>query len=376
MKYIWQLKNWHDFKYDIAAVLKPLGELRLMQGKLLGRVAELNIGLDVDAQASILVEETIRTAQIEGQQFNREAVRSSVALKLGLPAGVGVPDGHIDGLVDVLLDAVRFYDKPLTQARLNGWHASLFPTGYSGLRKIRVGRMRGNEPMQIVSGPLGKEKIHYEALPRERLDEEMRFFFKWWQTSADQMDGILRAAQAHLHFLTIQPYEDGNGRLARAMTDMALSQDEKIKVRYYSVSSEIVRRRNEYYQVLEDVQNCRVDVTAWYLWFIQCIHSSIEQSWDIIANILLRHDFWNKHAQTLITDRQKKVINRILEAGPGNFEGGLTTRKYVNIAGVSRATAFREIADLTAKNILQRLPGSGRNARYDLAWPSVRKIGA
>jgi len=190
------------------------------------------------------------------------------------------------------------------------------------------------------------------------------------------MDGILRAAQAHLHFLTIHPYEDGNGRLARAMTDMALSQDEKIKVRYYSVSSEIVRRRNEYYQVLEDVQNCRVDVTAWYLWFIQCIHSSIEQSWDIIANILLRHDFWNKHAQTLITDRQKKVINRILEAGPGNFEGGLTTRKYVNIAGVSRATAFREIADLTAKNILQRLPGSGRNARYDLAWPSVRKIGA
>ena len=376
MKYIWQLKNWHDFKYDVAAVLKPLGELRLIQGKLLGRVAELNIGLDVDAQASILVEETIRTAQIEGQTFNREAVRSSVAIKLGFPAGVGAPDRHIDGLVDVLLDAVRFYDKPLTQARLNGWQASLFPTGYSGLRKIRVGRMRGNEPMQIVSGPLGKEKIHYEALPRERLDEEMRFFLKWWQTSADQMDGVLRAAQAHLHFLTIHPYEDGNGRLARAMTDMALSQDEKIKVRYYSVSSEIVRRRNTYYQVLEDVQNCRVDLTAWYLWFIQCIHSSIEQSWDMIANILLRHDFWNKHAQTLITDRQKKVINRILEAGPDNFEGGLTTRKYVNIAGVSRATAFREITDLTAKNILRRLPGSGRNARYDLIWPSVRKIGA
>ncbi len=370
MKYIWQLKNWHEFRYDAAAVLKPLGELRVMQGKLLGRVAELDIGLSVDAQASILVEETVRTAEIEGQQLSREAVRSSVAVKLGLPKGVGTPDRHADGLVDVLLDAVRFHDKPLTQARLNGWHASLFPTGYTGMRKIRVGKLRGEEPMQIVSGPLGKEKVHFEALPRKLLDQEMCYFLKWWQTSADHMDGILRAAQAHLHFLTIHPYEDGNGRLARALTDMALTQDEKIKVRYYSVSSEIVRRRNDYYQILENVQKCRVDVTAWYLWFIQCIQSSIEQSREMITGVLLRHDFWNKNAQTLLTDRQKKIINRILEAGPGNFEGGLTTRKYVNIAGVSRATAFREISDLVDKNILQRLSGSGRNVHYDLIWPN------
>lgn len=305
MKYIWQLKNWHNFKYDTTAVLKPLSNLRVMQGKLLGRVAGLDIGLGVDAQASILVEETVRTAEIEGQQLDRASVRSSVAVKLGLPKGVGTMDRYANGLVDVLLDAVRFHDKPLTQIRLNGWQASLFPTGYSGLRKIRVGRLRGNEPMQIVSGPIGKEKIHFEAMPRELLDEEMRFFLNWWQMSADRMDGILRAAQAHLHFLTIHPYEDGNGRLARAM----------------------------------------------------------------ISEVLLRHDFWNKHAQTLITDRQKKVINRILEAGPGNFEGGLTTRKYVHIAGVSRATAFREITDLVDKNILQRLPGSGRNVHYDLIWP-------
>ncbi|MRS02408.1 Fic family protein [bacterium] len=371
MKYIWQIKNWHDFKYDAGAVLKPLGELRIMQGKLLGRVAELGIGLSVDAQASILVEETVRTAEIEGQQLSRAAVRSSVAVKLGLPRGVGKPDRNADGLVDILLDAVRSYDQRLTQDRLNGWHAALFPTGYAGMRKIRVGKLRGNEPMQIVSGPMGKEKVHYEALPQERLDREMRCFLKWWQTSADHMDGILRAAQAHLHFLTIHPYEDGNGRLARAMTDMALAQDEKIKVRYYSVSSEIVRRRNDYYQMLENIQNCRDDVTAWYLWFIQCIQSSIEQSREMITGVLLRHDFWNKHAQTLITDRQKKVINRILEAGPGNFEGGLTTRKYVNIAGVSRATAFREITDLVDKNILQRLSGSGRNVHYDLIWPRL-----
>jgi Fic family protein len=369
MKYIWERKNWFAFKYDGAALLKPLSGLRVMQGKLLGRVAVLDIGLETEAQVSVLVEEALRTAEIEGQQLSRESVRSSVAVKLGLPGGIGAPDRNVNGLVDVLLDAVRFYDKPLTQTRLNGWQASLFPTSYSGLRKIRVGKLRGNEPMQIVSGPMSKEKVHFEALPRERLDEEMRLFLKWWPSSAVRMDGILRAAEAHLRFLTIHPYEDGNGRLARALTDMALAQDEKMKVRFYSVSSEIVRRREAYYQILEDVQKCRVDVTAWYLWFIQCISSSIEQSQGMIAGVLMRYDFWNRHAQTLINERQKKVINRILEAGPGKFTGGLTTRKYVSIAGVSRATAFREIADLLAKNVLCRLSGSGRNVHYDLIWP-------
>ena len=369
MKYIWERKNWFAFKYDGAALLKPLSGLRVMQGKLLGRVAVLDIGLETEAQVSVLVEEALRTAEIEGQQLSRESVRSSVAVKLGLPGGIGAPDRNVNGLVDVLLDAVRFYDKPLTQTRLNGWQASLFPTSSSGLRKIRVGKLRGDEPMQIVSGPMSKEKVHFEALPRERLDEEMRLFLKWWPSSAVRMDGILRAAEAHLRFLTIHPYEDGNGRLARALTDMALAQDEKMKVRFYSVSSEIVRRREAYYQILEDVQKCRVDVTAWYLWFIQCISSSIEQSQGMIAGVLMRYDFWNRHAQTLINERQKKVINRILEAGPGKFTGGLTTRKYVSIAGVSRATAFREIADLLAKNVLCRLSGSGRNVHYDLIWP-------
>ena len=223
--------------------------------------------------------------------------------------------------------------------------------------------------MQIVSGPIGKEKVHFEALPKDRLDKEMRFFLKWWNSSQGSMDGILRAAAAHLRFLTIHPYEDGNGRLARALTDMALAQDEKIKIRFYSVSYEIIRNRNEYYKILEDVQRCRVDVTQWYLWFIQCMSASIEHSQTIIADVLMRLDFWNKHAQTLINDRQKKVISRILEAGEGNFAGGLTTRKYVSIAGVSRATAFREITDLLDKQILRQMPGKGRSAHYDLLWP-------
>lgn len=369
MKYIWERKNWFDFKYDNAVLLKPLSELRVLQGKLLGRVASLDIKLETEAQGAILVEETVRTAEIEGQKLNREAVRSSVAMRLGLPKGVGAQDRNIDGLVDVLLDAVRFHDKPLTPERLNGWHAALFPAGYSGLRRIRTGKPRGDEPMQIVSGPIGKEKVHFEALPKDRLDEEMRFFLKWWDSSQASMDGILRAAAAHLRFLTIHPYEDGNGRLARALTDMALAQDEKLKVRFYSVSSEIMRSRDEYYKILEDVQRCRLDATEWFLWFIKCVAASIEDSRDVVAGVFMRTDFWNQHAQEQLNERQKKIINRILEAGPGNFTGGLTTRKYVSIAKTSRATAFREISDMLDKKILRQLPGKGRSVHYDLVWP-------
>ena len=373
MKYIWERRNWFDFKYDDAVLLKPLSHLRVLQGKLLGRIASLDIKLETEAQGAILVEEAVRTAEIEGQKLNRDAVRSSVAVRLGLPRGIGTHDRNVDGLVDVLLDAVCFHDKPLTLERLNGWHAALFPSGYSGLKKIIAGEPRGNAPMQIVSGPIGKERVHFEALPGEHLDEEMRLFVKWWDLSPGRMDGILRAAAAHLRFVTIHPYEDGNGRLARALTDMALAQDEKLKVRFYSVSSEIMRSRDEYYKILEDVQRCRLDATKWFIWFIKCVTASIEHSRDIIANVFIRFDFWNQHTQTQLNERQKKVLNRILDAGPGNFAGGLTTRKYVSIARVSRATAFREIADMLDKNVLRQLPGKGRSVHYDLVWPRMDK---
>jgi len=373
VKYIWERKNWHDFKYDNAVLLKPLTELRVLQGKLLGRIASLDIKLETEAQGAVLVEEAIRTAEIEGQKLSREAVRSSVAVRLGLPHGVGAHERHIDGLVDVLLDAVRFHDKPLTLERLNGWHAALFPTGYSGLRKIEAGKLRGKEPMQVVSGPIGKERVHFEALPKGRLDEEMRLFLKWWSSSLGAMDGILRAAAAHLRFLTIHPYEDGNGRLARALTDMALAQDEKLKVRFYSVSSEIMRSRDGYYEILEDVQRCRLDATEWFLWFIKCVTSSIQDSRDIISGVFMRADFWNQHAQTGLNERQKKVINRILEAGHGNFTGGLTTRKYVSMTKTSRATAFREISDMIDKKILRKASSKGRSVHYDLIWPQIDK---
>ena len=227
MKYIWERKNWFNFEYDEAVLLEPLSRLRVLQGKLLGRAASLDIKLETEAQAAVLTEEAVRTAEIEGQKLNRDAVRSSVAIRLGLPKGIGPQDRNVNGLVDVLLDAVHSYDKPLTLGRLNSWQASLFPSGYSGLRKIKAGKLRGNEPMQIVSGAIGRERVHFEALPKERLNEEMRLFLKWWNSSLGHMDGILRAAAAHLRFVTIHPYEDGNGRLARALTDMALTQDEK-----------------------------------------------------------------------------------------------------------------------------------------------------
>lgn len=366
MKYIWEHKNWQELKYDGAVLLKPLSELRVLQWKLLGRVASLDIKLETEAQGAVLVEETVRTAEIEGQKFSAEAVRSSVAVRLGLPAGIGVQDRNVDGLVDVLLDAVRGHEKSLTVKRLNSWQAALFPSGHSGIRKIRTGKFRGMEPMRVVSGPIGKEKIHFEALPRERLEAEMHLFLEWWKTSEGSMDGILRAASAHLKFLTIHPYEDGNGRLARALTDMALSQDEKLRVRFYSISSEIMRRRKDYYKVLEDVQCGRIETTVWFLWFIQCLKDSIERAQDTIAGVLQKMDFWNRHAQTVLNPRQKKVIGRMLESGPGGFTGGLTTRKYVGLTKTSRATAFREISELLDKKILYPLPGKGRNVHYEL----------
>lgn len=369
MKYIWGHKDWFNFQYDDKALLRPLSALRVLQGKLLGRIASLDIKLETEAQGIILAEEAVRTAEIEGQKLNREIVRSSVAVRLGLPNGIGPHDRNVEGIIDILLDAVRQHDKPLTIERLNSWHAALFPNGYSGLKKIRAGKLRGDEPMQIVSGPIGKEKVHFEALPNDRLEEEMRLFLKWWNSSRGSMDGVLRAAAAHLRFLTIHPYEDGNGRLARALTDMGLAQDEKLNVRFYSVSSEIMRSRSEYYKVLENVQRCRMDVTEWFLWFIKCVTGAIEDSSRIIAGVFNRVDFWKQHAGDELNERQKKIIDRILEAGPGNFTGGLTTRKYVSIAKTSRATAFREISDMLNKKILRQLAGKGRSVHYDLIWP-------
>lgn len=373
-KYIWQLDSWPKLTWDSNALLPVLGKARLLQGNLLGRVKRFGFQLGEEAQADILTEEAIKTAAIEGECLNPQMVRSSVARHLGLrEAGLIPASRSIDGLVEVILDATQKHEKTLFADRLKGWHAALFPTSYSSFHKIRVGQWRGKEPMQVVSGPVGKEKVHFEAPAGEAIDIEMKQFLRWWEESRKNIDGILRAGLAHFYFVIIHPFEDGNGRIARALTDLALAQDEKLKVRYYSLSSQIMEERKGYYDILEKASMGNdTDVTKWLIWFLECFERAIQRSDKIIARVLAKADFWQEHAQDLLNERQRKVINCILEAGRGNFAGGLTTRKYVSIAKVSRATAFREIADMLDKKVLRQLPGKGRNVHYDLIWP--RKI--
>lgn len=364
--YIWQLDNWPALTWDTNKLLTPLGECRLLQGKLLSKVGGLGIQLDSQAQAEILVEETIKTSAIEGEQLDVRSVRSSVARRLGLPSA-GLPvDRRIDDLVSVLLDATQNFDKPLTQERLWGWQAALFPSGYSGMHRIEVGGWRvSSEPMRVVSGPIGREKIHFEAPPAELLDDEMKRFIAWFDESLGSIEGIIRAALVHLRFVTIHPFDDGNGRLARALTDMAMAQDDRQRVRYYSLSTQIMAQREGYYDILEKTQKGSGDVTGWLVWFLGCFARAIERSEDIMNGVFSRSEFWKLHAQDQLTERQKKVINRLLDEGAEGFKGGLTTKKYASMTHASRATAFRELDQLMEFGILERI-GQGRAVRYEL----------
>ncbi|MBT0653450.1 Fic family protein [Geomobilimonas luticola] len=364
--YIWQLDNWPQLTWDTDRLLAPLGECRLLQGKLLGRIGELGMQLDAQAQAEILVEETIKTSAIEGEQLDVRSVRSSVARRLGLPSA-GLPvDRRIDDLVSVLLDATQHFDRPLTQERLWGWQAALFPSGYSGMHKIKVGGWRdSDEPMRVVSGPIGREKIHFEAPPAGRLDAEMGRFLSWWDDSLGKVEGLVRAALVHVWFVTIHPFDDGNGRIARALTDMALAQDDRQRVRYYSLSTQIMAEREGYYEILEKTQNGSGDVTDWLVWFLGCFARAIGKSEDIMNGVFSKSEFWRHHAQDQLTERQKKVINRLLDAGAEGFEGGMTTQKYASMTHCSRATAFRELDQLLELGIVKRV-GQGRAARYEI----------
>lgn len=370
MDYIWQLKNWPKMTWQGDSLLLPLGHARQAQGDLLGRVKHLGFKLTEEAHANVLTEEAIKTSAIEGEQLNRQAVRSSVARHLGLPgAGLGPSTRSVDGLVEVLLNATQNYQEPLTAERLQGWHAALFPSGHSGFHKIKVGQWRGKEPMRVVSGPVGREKIYFEAPPGEQVAEEMQEFLYWWESGSQKLDGLLRAGLAHFYFVTVHPFEDGNGRIARALTDMALAQDEKLGTRYYSVSSQIMEEREEYYRILEESsKNGGLDITDWLAWFLGCYQRAIEQSDKIVGGVLTKAGFWQRHGQTQLNERQRKVINRLLDAGKGNFQGGLTTRKYVAMAKVSRATAFREISELVEKGTLVQNLAKGRSVSYDLNW--------
>jgi Fic family protein len=370
LKWIWQKANWPTFTWQAEEILPLLSRARLQQGKLLAKVLNMGPDLRNEASADLLTEEAVKTAEIEGELLNRESVRSSVARHLGLPTfGLPHPSRSVDGLVSVLIDATNNYDNPLTADRLQSWQAALFPTGFSGLLRIRVGDWRaGEEPMQVVSGAMGHETVHYEAVPGPSVKQEMDHFLIWWTSTLGKEEGLLRGGLAHFYFVTIHPFEDGNGRIARALTDMALAQDEKLSTRYYSFSSQIMKERNRYYEVLEQCQQGEGDVTAWLVWFLGCYTRAVDRTTTLISHVLAKAAFWQYFAQVSINERQRKAINLLLDSGKGNFLGVLTTRKYVSINKISRASAFREISDLIEKKMLIQNPSKGRNISYDLNW--------
>ena len=368
--FVWQHPGWPGFTWDTAVLARPLGDVRKRQGILLGRVGELDLDLGRQARVEILVEESLRTSEIEGEKLTADGVRSSVARRLGLPtAGLPLPGPREDGLVQMLLDATERHGEELNPRRLKGWHGALFPTGYSGLRQVRAGEWRDVDPMQVVSGPIGRERVHYEAPPSRQVEAEMSRFFDWWRSPPEDLDGLLRAGVGHFWFVTIHPFEDGNGRIARALTDMALAQDEVQPVRYYSLSAQIMSERDDYYDCLASSQRGKGDLTSWLQWFVGCVGRAVERSEGILERVLSTDRFWRRHARTSLNERQQKAVQRLLDAGPHGFEGGLTTRKYVGLTRASRATAYREITDLVSKGILRPSGRGGRSASYELVFP-------
>lgn len=370
-RWIWQHLSWPHFTWDEATVFSALARTRLAQGRALGALGVLDNQLELEAEFSVLVEDSLKTSAVEGERLNPGAVRSSVARQLGIPWSAPTPAPRaVEGLVELLVDATRHHNKPLTLKRLLGWQAALFPTGYSGLIKIRVGKLRGPAPMRVVSGAVGRETLHFEAPPRDRLSAELHAFLRWF-AEKNSTDGLVRAGLAHLWFVTIHPFEDGNGRIARAIGDMALAQDEQRTSRAFSVSAQIAKARDAYYNTLEHTQRGDLDVTEWLVWFLTQVETAARTSQTIVAHTLAKARFWLRYQQQSMNDRQRKVLNRLLDSGPSQFEGGMTTRKYRHLTKTSRATAYRELSDLVEKGCLAPLKGAGRSSAYDLPWESL-----
>lgn len=370
--WIWEQTDWPAFRWRETEVSPVLARARLAQGRILGAAGLLDPALTLEADVSILVEDGVQTSAIEGERLDLDAVRSSVARHLGLPtAGLPAPSRAIDGLIDVLLDATRRFDAPLTLERLLGWQAALFPTGYSGLRTIRSGQLRGAEPMEVVSGGIGGERVHFLAPPRERLEEELARFLDWFEESQVGLDGLVRAGIAHLWFITLHPFEDGNGRLARAVTDMAIARDERRPMRLFSLSAQIQQHRSAYYKILELTQRGGLDITPWLVWFLAQVEDATTQAQTIVARTLGKARFWLRFQAVEINERQRKVLNRLLDAGPGGFAGGINNRKYMGLTRTSRATAWRELTDLAAKGCLVPTGQGGRSSAYEIPWAEL-----
>jgi Fic family protein len=365
--YIHERKDWPEFQWDQTKLAPLLAEVRYLQGRLLGRLETLGLQLREEATLQTLTQDVVKTSEIEGEKLDAAQVRSSLARRMGMDIGALPPiDRNVEGIVEIMLDATRNYAKPLTQERLFDWHAALFPTGRSGMRRITVGGWRTGETgaMQVVSGPIGREKNHYEAPGHELLKREMARFTKWCDTVSD-IDPVIKSALAHFWFVTIHPFEDGNGRIARAIADMMLSRSEKSAQRFYSMSSQIQRERNAYYDVLESCQKGTLNITPWVEWFLNCLKHALGSSEQILESVLAKAHFWKAQAGESFNERQRKVINRMVDG----FEGKLTSSKWAKLAKCSQDTALRDISDLVARNILAKDEAGGRSTSYTLVLP-------
>src|SRR2546428_2604300 len=367
-RYIHELKSWPTFHWDQHRVANVLAAIRHEQGRLIGRMEGLGFPLQQEAVLQTLTEDVVKSSEIEGERLDQSQVRSSIARRLGMDVGgVDVVDRQVEGVVEMMLDATRNYDQPLTAERLFGWHASLFPTGRSGMRKLRVGAWRDDTtgPMQVVSGPVGRQRVHFEAPAAERLNREMRVFLRWFNegTGPAVADDVLKAGLAHLWFVTIHPFDDGNGRIARAIADLGLARSEHSTQRFYSMSAQIRRERNDYCAILERAQKGTMDVTAWMEWFLGCLGRAIDGAETTLAPVLRKARFWQEHRDVPINDRQRVMLNRLLDG----FEGKLTTSKSAMITKCSSDTALRDILDLVGRGVLVRNLGSGRSTSYSLA---------
>lgn len=361
--YIYENTEWPKFYWNQEKILKKLAEVKLSQGMLLGKMQMLGFDLSEEANLIALTEDVLKSSEIEGEIFDKEQVRSSIARRLGLDIGGYVPvDRHVEGTVEMMLDATQHYDQPLTKERLIGWHAALFPTGYSGMFKIQVGQFRDDRKgsMQVVSGRIGKEKVHYQAPPATKLEYEMNCFIEW-VNGENEVDQVIKAGVAHLWFVTIHPFDDGNGRIARALTDMLLARSENTHQRFYSMSAQIRKERNTYNNILEKTQKGSLDIAEWLLWFLDCQQRAISNSDETLAGILSKALFWQKFSDITVSDRQKKIINKLFQG----FEGKLTSSKWAKLGKCSQDSANRDILDLVEKNILIK-QGAGRSTHYIL----------
>lgn len=365
-QWIWQQKQYPNFTYDKNKLEPLLLDIKYHQGLLNGIYTSINKEDIAKTQVEVFTQEAMDTSAIEGETLSRDSVRSSISKKLGINTNLKDNSSiQTDGVIDVLFDATINYNKNFTAERLFGWHNALFPTGYSGMHKIDVAKYRGSEDMQIVSGPIGKEKIHYLAPPRDILEKEMKQFFSWINKNDDI--SIIKAGIAHLWFVIIHPLDDGNGRCARALTDMIIAREANSSQKLYSMSNAINSDKNGYYEVLEKTTTGNGDITLWLEWFLQTLLNALKNAKKNINHILQKTSFWDKHRNTVLNERQIKVLNRLLDAGVGNFQGGINTRKYASLTKTSKPTASREIKDLVDKKCLIKISGTaGRNISYEV----------